>query len=154
MAGKRKPIKSNSVTPAQVDKFFAALAATANVVFSAKAAKISHSHVYDLRKEDPEFAARWDNAENVGTDSAEGEAFRRAVRGVLKPVYQQGKKVGTIREYSDALLALLLKARRPEKFKDKASVDHNVKGEVAHVLCPRSEELLSKLLNRGPHEEA
>ena len=47
----------------------------------------------------------------------EDEAHRRAVEGYNpRPVYHKGKKVGEIREYSDSLLALLLKSRRPEVY--------------------------------------
>ncbi len=46
--------------------------------------------------------------------------MRRAVEGVIKPVFHQGKRVGTLRVYSDSLLMFLLRARRPEKFADRA----------------------------------
>lgn len=46
------------------------------------------------------FAAEWDEAVDEGTDVLEDVAFRRAVDG------------------SDRLLIFLLKARRPEKFRD------------------------------------
>ena len=46
------------------------------------------------------------------------EARRRAVKGTDKPVFQRGEQVGTIREYSDTLLMFLLKANKPEKFRD------------------------------------
>jgi hypothetical protein len=37
---------------------------------------------------------------------------------VSKPVYQQGMLVGHVQEYSDGLLTLLLKAKRPSEFRD------------------------------------
>ncbi len=42
--------------------------------------------------------------------------MRRAVDGVDEPVYQGGKKVGSITRYSDTLLIFLLKANR-DKFR-------------------------------------
>ncbi len=47
------------------------------------------------------------------------EAVRRAVEGTEKPVYQQGRLVGHVQEYSDTLLIFLLKGRRPEKYGEK-----------------------------------
>lgn len=51
----------------------------------------------------------------------EDEAFRRAVNGTEKPVYQGKELVGHVREYSDTLMIFMLKARRPEKFKDRVA---------------------------------
>ena len=53
----------------------------------------------------------------------EREAYRRAVKGVEKPVYRGGQLVGTIREYSDSLLMFLLRARRPELYRDHSRVE-------------------------------
>ena len=55
------------------------------------------------------------------------EADRRAVEGVEKPVFWRGKTVGHIREYSDSLLALQLKANNPDKY-DRQSLS-NIQGE-------------------------
>ena len=45
--------------------------------------------------------------------SLEEEAIRRAVDGVDRPVFFQGKIVGYTKEYSDTLLKFLLEAKRP-----------------------------------------
>jgi hypothetical protein len=47
---------------------------------------------------------------------ARDELHRRAVDGVDKPVFQQGRQVGVIREYSDKLLETELKALDPATF--------------------------------------
>lgn len=48
----------------------------------------------------------------------ESEATRRAVDGVLEPIYdKEGKLKGHKRRFSDSLLLELLKANNPEKFK-------------------------------------
>lgn len=124
----RKPVRYNAPTEAQVDKFFAVLAATANVSKAAKAAKVSRSWVYEQKEADEAFAARWKEAEDVACDALEEEARRRALKGTIKPIYQQGKRVGQVREYSDTLMVILLKAHRPEKYKDRSSVEQS--GEV------------------------
>lgn len=87
---------------------------------AAKATRRHRSTWYRWRGERPDFAAAWAAALEHGTDALEDEAVRRAVEGVIKPVFHQGKRVGTLRVYSDSLLMFLLRARRPEKFADRA----------------------------------
>jgi hypothetical protein len=53
--------------------------------------------VYDWLKREP-FKALYSDAREEAPDELEGEARRRAVDGVLEPVYQQGRQVGTIRK--------------------------------------------------------
>ena len=55
----------------------------------------------------------------MGADMLEDEAVRRAKDGVERPVYQGGKLVGHVQEYSDTLLIFLLKGARPEKYRDR-----------------------------------
>ncbi|MBX6773030.1 MAG: hypothetical protein IRY83_14975 [Chloroflexi bacterium] len=52
-------------------------------------------------------------------DALEAEAWRRAVDGVERPVYQNGQRVGAVREYSDTLLIFLLKGGRPQKYRER-----------------------------------
>lgn len=94
--------------------FLGMLAQTGNVSLSAKAAKLNKSNFYLLYKRDQKFAEAWDEAIRVSKHSLHDEALRRAVEGVQKPVYQGGKKVGTIREYSDTLLIFMIKLRDKE----------------------------------------
>jgi hypothetical protein len=49
------------------------------------------------------------------------------VEGVKKNVYYKGEKIDELREYSDTLLTLLLKARDPEKYKDRVQQEHSGK---------------------------
>lgn len=95
-----------------------------NVTRAAKLARIGRQNVYVYRDNHPDFAERWKQAEAQAVEVMEAEAHRRAVTGTLKPVYQGGKKVGTIREYSDTLMIFLLKARRPDVYRDNARVVH------------------------------
>ena len=62
---------------------------------------------------------------------AEDELHRRAVDGYEKPVFQGGYEVGRIRQFSDSLLALLLKANKPDKYADRQQVEH--KGVMLHL---------------------
>jgi hypothetical protein len=94
-----------------------ALAKGKSPAWAAEEAGIGRSTAWLWRRNDPEFAAAWDEAVAEGVDRLEDEAHRRAVEGYnSRPIYQKGKKVGEIREYSNSLLALLLKSRRPEVY--------------------------------------
>lgn len=82
--------------------------------------------MYRWRADDLEFAKAWDAALDIAGDMLEDEAIRRGFDGVLKPVYQGGVKVGSVREYSDGLAALLLKAHKPEKFRDRVELSGSI----------------------------
>ncbi len=49
----------------------------------------------------------------------EDEAIRRARDGVTIPVFYAGKEVGAIRRPSDTLLMFLLRAHRPERYRER-----------------------------------
>ncbi len=92
------------------------IAAGQSVRSAATTVGVKPSTPYTWRKQDKRFAAAWEAAEEAGTDIIEEEAFRRAVKGVEKPVYRGGEVVGHIADYSDAMLMFLLKSRRPERY--------------------------------------
>jgi hypothetical protein len=99
------------------------------VTAAAEYAGVSRAMVFRWRRDDPEFALRWDEALQMGVDRLEDEAHRRAVHGVVRPVYQGGAKVGEIREYSDTLLLAILRGKRPEVY-CRPDVNVNIKGKV------------------------
>ena len=89
------------------------------VTHAAALTGIAKKTVYEWLKQDPDFAAAFELAKEAVGDKLEKEAIRRACEGINKPVYYQGQKVDTIKEYSDTLLIFLLKGQKPEKFGDK-----------------------------------
>ena len=80
---------------------------------------INRQHVYDWLKADDAFAAAFASSQERAVDLAEQELRRRGIAGYDKPVYQGGKRVGAIREYSDACLIFYLKGRRRDVFGDR-----------------------------------
>jgi hypothetical protein len=100
------------------EPFLAALTRTGNVRLACRATGVPRATAYSHRSDSKAFTARWDEAIDDATDTLEAEARRRALKGALRPVYHKGKRVGVIREYSDTLLIFLLKANRPEKYRD------------------------------------
>lgn len=83
---------------------------------AAAAAGVGRTTIFDWRREDKAFAEAWEAAVDEGTDVLEQEAHRRAVEGVSRPVYQGKELVGHVQEYSDTLLILMMKGRRPERY--------------------------------------
>lgn len=104
------------------DDFLAAFVEFVSVTRACKKAKIPRQTVYDWKKNSPEFKKRYDEATNLALQALEDEAVRRAYEGVNKPVFQGGAKVGTIKEYSDTLMIVLLKARAPEKYRERSNI--------------------------------
>lgn len=102
--------------------FLRTLAKTCNVTESAAAAGVCRKRAYEWREAHAEFAKAWDDAIETATDALEAEARRRAIDGWEEPVHYQGIQTSTIRKYSDALLALLLRGRR-RTFRENHAVE-------------------------------
>ena len=81
------------------------LAVTANVSASAAASGVDRTTAYTHRRDDPEFAAEWAEALESATDDLEAEARRRAM------------------DSSDTLMIFLLKAHRPDKYREKVHAE-------------------------------
>lgn len=127
------------LTPEKETQFFHVLAESANVTRAAEAIGMARRYMYELRAEDPEFKAQWDAAVEMGTDSLEDEATRRAKEGWDEPVWYQGEQCGTVKKYSDTLLIVQLKARRPEKYRDRTSTE--LTGKDGDPLIPAAPTL-------------
>jgi len=136
MATRRTPSSRTVCTPKKEAAFLACLSETCSVKKACIRARIGRRTAYDWRDKHPDFAKRWDAALDVGITVLEDEVVRRAYEGVLKPVYQQGVRVGSIREYSDTLLIFHLKAHRPKKYRDNIKIDANVTGGVLVIGAP------------------
>lgn len=130
--------------------FLETLAQTGNVSKASEAAKLDRSNFYLLRKRDEEFAKAWDEALDISKGVLHDEALRRAVDGVDKPVYQGGKKVGTVREYSDTLLIFMIKLRDKEaRALDNVTVRGDPQNPI-HLKLDR-DAIIGKLLgDRAP----
>lgn len=108
------------------DLFLDAFGKTGNVRLSCMKAGIHRSTIYEWQEHDETFALRFKQAEREVEDVLEGEALRRAVHGVQKPLVSMGRVVTdasgspiTITEYSDTLLVKMLAARH-HLYGDKA----------------------------------
>jgi terminase small subunit-like protein len=93
-------------TPKTREDFLTKLREGLSIKSACEAAQISRVTAYKWRNTDPEFAADWDDAVEIGTDLLEESAIKRAIGG------------------SDVLTIFLLKARRPEKYKERVYNEH------------------------------
>lgn len=84
---------------------------------------------------DPTYALKWRMSQEILADQLEAEAYRRAVQGTERPVYQGGEWVGDVTEYSDNLLMFLLKGMRPDKYREKVTIinEQAVDAEIARL---------------------
>jgi hypothetical protein len=116
--------------------FLEALARSANVTGACELVGVSRAAVYEWRDGDPEFAAEWDAAVSRGLDGLEDLAVERAKAG------------------SDMLLIFLLKAHRPERYRETKhlTIDQNLSVQDLRRL-PR-EELLRRLNELRAEQDA
>ncbi len=96
------------------EPFLAALMQHGNVSRAARAAKISRMQLYRERAAAPDFAKAWRDAQQIGLDSLEDVANTRA------------------RKDSDTLLIFLLKAHRPEKYRE--TTRHELSGPAGKPI--------------------
>lgn len=153
MAKKKKtketPKKAKKASkPDWAPPFLAALRGTANIYHSAIAAGIARSEVYKRRDKDKAFAADMTSAIEDAVDDLELEARRRARHGLVRVKFHQGEPImvplldesGQPRldmigrpvlipyvehEYSDTLMIFLLKAHRPQKYRENFKLEHS-----------------------------
>ena len=134
-------MKKLRLTGQRSKRFLEALAETGNVTLAARAIGFSRGGVYAHRQIDDAFAKAWEEAEEVAADRLEAEAWRRGVEGVSEPLVSAGKLVRddddrpmVIQRYSDQLLIALLRAHRPERFRDRTSVEFDISDRLANRL--------------------
>jgi hypothetical protein len=131
--------------------FLAAYSLLPQIRKAANYAQIDFSCVRRWRN-DPEFVAAMSQAEDLYVLHAEGEAWRRAVEGETVPVFgslgsdpDTGKPlgtgvVGTKIERSDNLLTFMLRAAKPDKYRER--VEHSGPGGgplPVQILIPHND---------------
>lgn len=129
-------------TPEKRGKFLDSLRKTPNVTVAARAAQAPRSSCYLLRENDSEFAKAWDEAIDEGIEMLEAEVHRRAFEGNDKPITHQGIITDTFKEYSDTLAIFLLKAHRPEKYRERIDFKADGLTDLAKAI--------SEARSRGP----
>lgn len=121
-----------TVTKDRMELFFAYLETSGRIRYSAIMAGMEPWQVSKAVKESQELQERKLDAMKGYCELIDAEIHRRAVDGVDKGIYFNGRKIATEKVYSDRLLELLAKANDP-KYRDKMQVDANVKAGVLVV---------------------
>jgi hypothetical protein len=98
-------------TPERQRAFIEALADTGCVAIAARMVNMSPEGVYQLRRQPgaESFRAAMDAAQTIGLQPVKDEAFERAMRGQLVPVFVGGKLMGFRRKKNDRLLMFILR---------------------------------------------
>lgn len=119
--------------------FIAALAETSNVTASAKRANISLGHVYKLRRSQPDFRRRWQEALCEGYAHLEMEVLRRLRNG------DNASADGGKFDFANALRVLAAhggtvkrEAARQEAV-DEEAVLASITAKIAVLRCSREE---------------
>jgi hypothetical protein len=127
--------------------FLRAFAVRGIVLEGVTAASVSRGTVKYWRESDEWFEALYQAALEEAGDRLEAEAMRRAVDGVDVPVIYQGmptmtqdaatgeSRVLTTKQYSDPLLALLLKGRKTE-YRENVKQTHSFEGQTGVLVVP------------------
>lgn len=132
--------KSDKIRHPKKRIFLAEYVQTASITLAAKAAEIDRRTHYEWKTADPQYAREFFKAQELAADVLEDEAVRRAHEGVERPVFQGGKEVGRVQDYSDTLLIFLLKGIRPEKYRERISAEHT--GPNGTMLPPPKIEVV------------
>ena len=131
--------------------FLEAFALMGIVRHACESVPVDRTTVWDWRQDDPVFAADFKKAQEDAADRLEAEAFRRAHDGVERyvtnnkgVVYLDGQPL-VERVYSDSLMQTLLRAHRPERFRERSSVDLSVKKDPSSM----TDEELAAIASRS-----
>jgi hypothetical protein len=100
-------------------RFLVSFQECGNVKASAEAAGVDRDTVYRWLQVCPDFKVAYERALVDAVDVLEQAAWRRAVKGVLKPMVSAGSLVCHVREYSDSLLTTLLKGKKPDVYRER-----------------------------------
>lgn len=109
-------------------EFLDAFVDLGGVVAAAFRAGIHRNSHYGWMQSDPEYAAAFARAEEMGTQTLEAEAVRRAL------------------ETSDTLLIFMLKARNREKYGDKQQISFDKVSDEALLERARKSDGLRSLI--------
>ena len=117
---------------------------------AAKKAGITRQTHYDWLKNDKKgkYLAAFELADKMAADLLEEEAHRRAVEGDLQVVYYKGEEVGRRRVYSDQLLTLLIKGKKPQ-YRENVEINNSVNVDMSDAVSAMRERVKKGLSKDG-----
>lgn len=129
---RRRYVVPRKFTPALQQMFIEHLRKHGVIGEAALFATVSRKLVLNQRKDFPEFDQEVREAMVEHADVVETELLRRAVEGIDEPVFYKGEQVATVKKYSDRLLELAIKSKKPE-YRDKSQLSVAMSGGVLIV---------------------
>lgn len=123
--GRKPPV---APTPEKQAEFLVLLRGGRTVEGAARSVGIHRRALYRFRDRNKEFRRAWDEAWEAGIEALEDELRRRGFEGVEKPVFHGGVVVGSVREFDTTAAIFILKARKPEVYRDNARIEHTGPG--------------------------
>lgn len=117
---------------------------------AAKKAGISRQTHYDWLKNDKKgfYHRAFELADKMAADLLEEEAFRRAVEGDWQVVYYKGEEVGRRRVYSDQLLSMLLKGKKPQ-YRENTEINNNISVDLSDAVSAAQVRIKKGLAEDG-----
>lgn len=110
--------------------FLDSLEESANVTHSCRVAGTTTKTAYEHRQVDKGFSQAWKESLDLGIARLEVEARRRAM-GTEEDVFgKDGQKTGVRNLYSDTLTIFLLKAHRPDVYRERIDVNQRHSGDI------------------------
>lgn len=119
-----------------------------NVHDAARQAELTTKQIRKFRRNNPKAERAFQEALDMGTDAIEAELHRRAVAGIMEPVFYKGRRVNTVRKKSDVLLMFLLKSRRPHLYRDNAPIPEQDPSDDPNNQEESAAEVIARQLNR------
>ena len=129
-------------TPKNIDHFLQCLRKGLTMKAACDETGFTKHQIRHFRTDNNTFDQQIKEAIEEGTEALEDEALRRAQWGVDEPVFFQGEICGSVKKYSDVLLMFLLKARAPEKYRERQTLEHTgvggeqLRGVVNVMISP------------------
>lgn len=145
----QKPLITTRIrlfTPVLQSAYLKVLSQTGNHVMACEITGLRRDMIKRELARNEQFAAAVEEAKATAAERLEGEAYRRAVLGVEEPVFFEGRRVDTVRKYSDSLLSKLLEANDP-RYSSRLKLTGEKGGpvEIKHDLGKLSDDDLEKL---------
>jgi hypothetical protein len=156
---KEDPLMPKKPLSCRQRAFLAVYAETCSILRAAAASEVSRQSHYDwMRSPNPAYREAFEELKERLADFAEGEALQRGLHGVKRPVLYLGKQVmlgdGDSAQplfethYSDTLLIFMLKALRPEKYREHKSTKVDWDGDYTKLTEAQMAKMEEKALEQ------
>lgn len=114
-------------------RFLTALALCGRVAHAARLLRMKDDRIhYYWMKDDSEYAKAVEIAKQIAAQKVEDKLYELGVDGFDKPVIHEGEITDTYKEHSVTALIFLAKGNMPDKYRERAEVEH--KGKITSTV--------------------